>query len=269
MEYEAPVKETQQKKDSGYEKEEYNSVYYMIPKDKDSIESFITIDRQTKVAARERFGIRTNADWECYTIAAVYLSSLAVFVMNESKKRNGEKITRCFYDMLIIQSSYRKNIKAEKTGSFNMVVTPGEALSKIRDNPDGFWQYDKTDPESVFMPKDGFTEDTGFSVDSCRHIDKLTRMIAYQKHSIMIPDHYLGLVTAVAYTFFEMVFKHLILKTKQSESEPKFERLLMGEHLDINCYETEDGVMEITLIPGPSLKLIAKGDNVSENIEID
>ena len=43
----------------------------------------------------------------------------------------------------------------------------------------------------------------------------------------------------------------------------------MGEHLDINCYETEDGVMEITLIPGPSLKLIAKGDNVSENIEID
>lgn len=263
MEYESPKKE--EKPYAVYE--EYNNIYYMIPKDKDSYESFLSIDRQTKVAVRERFGIKINSDWECYTIASVYLSSLSTYVMNQCKKKNGEKVTHLFYDMLIVQSSYKKNPKAEKTGSLNIIISPGEALAKIRNNPNEFWEYDKSSPEDIFMPQGGFGENAGFTTEACLSLDKVTRMVCYKTNSIMIPDHYKGLVTAVAYTFFEMVFKHIIHKTLQSESEPKLERILMGETLDVNGFETEDGVIDVTLIPGANLKIVAKADDVTENDE--
>lgn len=265
MEFEIP-KENEKSEKVKFE-EYYNSIYYMMPKDKESIESFLSIDRQTKVAVKNRFDITIKPDWESFTLASVYLITLTAYVMNACKRRSGEKVTHHFYDMLTLQSSLKKNLKAEKVGSLNIVISPGDALIKIRENPEEFWCYDKSAPGDIFLPKNGFDENVPYDKNTCESIDKIARLVAHRKHSISIPDGYPGLITAVAYTFFENMFKHILYKTSKSESEPKLEIILMGELLDVNGFEDEEGELRVSLIPGASLKIDAKGDDITELLE--
>lgn len=253
-----------EKKSTEYLVDEYNGTYYLTPKDAESVEAFLSVDRQTKAAIRERFGIRVRNDWECYTIAAIYLHTLVAMTMEKSKRNFGKTESLLFYDMLIISSSFKQNMRAEKTSSFNVVINIGDAVEKIISDMDNFWSYGNVDPRAFFFPEE-ISDDASYDIKTMKRVDEMTRIVSYKKHRIMISDKYSGLVTAVAYTFFEMAFKCIIHKIMSLGDSMVTEKIIMGEYADINAYIGPDRDLKITVIPGPITKRLSKDDHTSES----
>ena len=245
-----------------YDDMNYDGKFLIIPNDEESHRDLLNIDRHTKEDVRRKHRLYIDMDWEANTISYVTVETL-VKVLYTNIKDNGISILTAdvngvlnFYDLIEVSASNKKNESAEKTGNINVKFHPGEMVNDIitDDIPRSEKQYEYVTAEAACCYLDD--EDR---TSAMLKIDKITRKILADKHSVILPKDYMAI--SIAKTFLENVYRELVQKIVLLKKP--IVTINFNDLIEFHATRKQDSI-DIKLRPGMGAKLIIKSDESTE-----
>lgn len=216
------------------------------------------IDQKTKEDLRLRHKLMIQRDWECNTIAYLFITNMCR-VINSHILHNGVEVLihaegseLNFYDLFRISVTNKKNDNAEKTGNINVKFKVEKKVDEIIEH------YEETD--NTFLDAKiayQFPDDEALT-QAFLKIDDLTRRKAKEKYGIVLS--YKWMAVAITYIFIENTYRYMIEKLMKTERN-----MLMVNFNDIIEFHIMREDLKIYLRPGYAAKLIVKSDESTES----
>lgn len=250
---------------------EFNGRMFVIPQIEDNREFLLAVDRRTKETVRRKFGLYSEYDWECNTIATVTLSNMIkvlylnivgtltdiLGVLKEDEEHNAFVD---FFGLIKVMPTHRRNEKAEKTGSINCVFYPGKRVNDIIEDQDSRddGKIDKCELETYFLSENE-------NVDKAWDMfDKTVRNELSDKYAILLKHHYAAI--AITECFLENLYRELILRLVGSQEMTCSQNI--NDYFEINAIASTDrnGAVGVTFVmqPGKNGKCNIKSDLTTE-----
>lgn len=235
-----------------------SSRLYIIPQDEETRISLLNADRNSKVDLRRHFGIHEEHDWQCNTIATCYLELLIKALAMEVKHNGNADATINFYDLFTVFVTVKRNANAEKEGNINIVFVPGtKAIEMISDEtPREDRAIEYVSPEAFFTIQDDNDMTALFL-----KIDSVSKLDLQHKYGIAMPHSWI--ITAIAYTFMENIFRELLYKLAMEKTS--ISSINFNDTVEMHAIVDGDGGVKITMRPGMNAKLIIKSDESTES----
>lgn len=234
---------------------------YIIPMDPETRDDLLSIDRATKEDLRERHRLYLDNDWTCNTIANTVIESL-IKILYAHIKDNGVQILEIeagalnFYDLLEIDTSYKKNEDAEKEGNINIKFFPGDAVVEIisDDTPRDQREVTYVETKAAYS----YPEDND-RTKAMLKIDHIARRMLSDKYSVILPNDYMAVATTCV--FLENLYR--VLTQKLVSSDKDMVMINLNDIIEFHAIRKGNGV-DIKLRPGMGAKLIIKSDDTTE-----
>lgn len=226
------------------------------PNDRIDLEA---IDQKSKEDLRLRHRIFLKNDWECNTIAFLFVSNMCR-VINSHILHNGVEVlvhaegsSLNFYNLFRVSVSNKKNDNAEKVGNINVIFDTEETVDEIVKN---FEETDNTfkDYKAAYI----YSEDEDLT-NAFLKIDDLTRRKAKEKYDVVLTHKWMSV--AITYVFIENIYRYMLeklVKTKRNSVMVNFDDII-----EFHVVAKKDG-FDIRLRPGYGAKLIVKSDESTE-----
>lgn len=259
--------DSSQKKGTNYE----SGYYYLVPREPENFAFFENVERDTRVLANTRFGVKgVDSAWQIYTIAYVVLDATCEVVAQKCRENFGNRVALEFYDILNIGTSNRVNMEAEKIGSINCCFQPGVAVEAIAEDPELFWKREKQQARKIFLPnEDNDIANFEWDLATLTTIARNARQVLGSKHKIMILEQYAGCELALTYTFLAVAYQKLITATINRENKEETRVGFRFGSLFRLFGRDQEGIITIEIQPDSSAKRFVKSDITTDSIAVD
>lgn len=218
------------------------------------------IDQKTKEDLRERHKLFVQRDWECNTIAYLFVSNMCR-IINSHVLQNGVQVLvhaagseLNFYDLFKVSVTNKTNDDAEKTGNINVkfsVEARGENIIADYQNTDNTY----VDPKIAYV----FQDDLGLT-NAFLKIDELTRMKAKEKYDVILSNEWMSV--AITHIFIENVYRYMCEKIVQMDK--KSVMINFNDIIEFHAMRDSKKGFVSKLRPGYGAKLIVKSDESTE-----
>jgi len=217
---------------------DYDNFPFIIPNiDK---EKLLRIDRKTKNDIEDNFGIYSELDWQCNTIANVFLEKLLQKLSDVMYFNKCQKFSLDFYDLIEITLSNKSNASNEKEGNINVSFRFNHSKRICYNNLFDLIGYNNISISSFYT-----------------QIDSEVQVELINKYGIIISDT--GVSTAVTYSLIKNIPELLINNLDNPIHSINFNDILEFHATNIN------GNRVCHIRPGMNSKLIVKSDEITES----
>ncbi len=236
-----------------------NQQVLVVPQEPRDRDFLLAVDRKTKGDVEARFGLMTNMDWRCNTIANQVIESIITALGFNSSANNNIKAIN-FFNLFSLSVSYRKTPKAEKEGNINIVFGAGSGAQKIIDDID----IPENEKEYELMPASEYFLTGLPDIDKFyENVDTFARYALSQNFSIVLADKDKYAVLGITYVFFENLFKKLVIDLK-NDPDGTMQTVNFNDVIEIHARYNDQGEIVINMNPGLVAKLTIKFDAVYE-----
>lgn len=232
----------------------------IVPSDPTYKADLQAVDQKTKEDLRLRHRIMMQKDWECNTIAYLFVSNMCR-VINSHILNNGIEVLvhaegseLNFYDLFKVSVSNKKNENAEKTGNINVKFSVEKKVQSIMD---AYEETDNTYLEAAAAYT--FPEDEALT-NAFLKIDEMTRRKAKEKFDVILGHKWMAV--AITYIFIENVYRYMLEKLVKSERNSLM--VNFNDIIEFHVMRKGSG-FDIRLRPGYGAKLIVKSDESTES----
>lgn len=226
------------------------------PEDRNDLKA---VDQLTKEYLRKRHNLFVQRDWECNTIAFVFVSNMIKAIHSHIVENGVHVLIKSgnvlnFYDLFEVSASNKKNEKAEKTGNINVKFVPGKDVPVIVE------RYEDIDNDFVNIEAAYAWPDDPDTTKAYLKIDELTRKQVKEKYDIMLTKKFMS--TAITYVFIENLYRYMVEKVKKTERRSVM--INFNDIIEFHIQRNKGDVFDIRLRPGYGAKLIIKSDITTE-----
>lgn len=232
----------------------------IAPSDQTERVDLQAIDQKTKEDLRLRHRVFFQKDWECNTIAYLFVSNMCR-VINSHILNNGVEVLvhaegseLNFYDLFKVSVTNKRNENAEKTGNINVKFKKEKKANAIIDS------FEETDNTFVELQVAYMIPGDDALTNAFLKIDEMTRRIAKEKFDIILQHKWMAVATTNI--FIENVYRYMMEKIVKTERNS----LMVNFNDIIEFHVMRTGSeFDIRLRPGYAAKLIVKSDESTES----
>jgi len=230
---------------------------FTIPQDTNTQKSLLAVDRHTKEDVRIRHGLVINYDWQCNTIANMFVETMIKILGAEVKSFHNPNVSINFYDLMYAYVTLKQNEDAEKEGNINIAFRPGPKMLEIIEAniQRNDIKYTPISPAEKFL-----IYDDPRGTEAMAKLEKAARMDLSQRYSITIAEPWY--VIGVTYIFIENMVKELLYRI--GTLNERSASINFNDTLEIHVYKDKTQNININIRPGVNAKLLIKSDEVTE-----